>query len=72
MSGAVSAQDIFLSSHIAFVENRPLGLDLRLMCYPAIEALHKRMQQRESFAANPILWWEPGVDGDDATGRPPS
>jgi glutathione S-transferase len=59
----VSIQDIFLAAHVRFVENRPLGIDLLLKQYPKLEALLNGLDNRASFKANPIWWWEPGVVG---------
>ena len=59
----VSVQDIFLTCWIRFIENRPLDLDPRLSDHPKIESLCNRLDQRDSFINNPILWWEPGVIG---------
>ena len=69
--GAVSVQDIFLACHLRFIENRPLGLDPNLGATPKIETLLHRLDQRESFKRNPILWWEPGVIGYGEDGRTP-
>jgi glutathione S-transferase len=70
MSGRVSMQDIFLACHVRFVEARPLGVDLDLARYPKIAALLARLDQRASFQANPIWWWEPGVTGYETDGTP--
>lgn len=59
----LSIQDIFLTCHLRFVENRPLGLDPQMSRWPRIAALLERLETRPSFRANPILWWEPGVVG---------
>ena len=71
LPGVVSVQDIFLACHLRFIENRPLGLDPELGRFPKIEALLARLDERESFQANPILWWEPGVIGYAEDGRTP-
>ncbi len=68
---AVSVQDIFLACHLRFIQNRPIGLDPNVGAYPKIEALLHRMDQRESFKRNPILWWEPGVIGYAEDGKTP-
>jgi len=68
--GALSVQDIFLASHVRFVQNRPLDVDLGLARYPRIAALLERLDARPSFQANPIRWWEPGVTGYAADGTP--
>lgn len=70
MPGAVSAQDIFLAAHVRFVEARPLGVDLHIPRYEKIDALLTRLDQRPSFHANPVWWWEPGVIGYEAGGKP--
>ena len=70
-SGVVSVQDIFLTCHLRFIENRPIGLDPNIDAYPKIEALLYRMDERESFKRNPILWWEPGVIGYAEDGKTP-
>ncbi len=66
----VSMQDVFLAAHVRFVQNRPLGIDLGLGQYPKLEALLNRLDDRESFKANPIWWWEPGVVGYQSDGTP--
>ena len=66
----VSMQDIFLASHIRFVQARPLGIDLNLPAYAKINSLLDRLDQRESFLSEPIWWWEPGVIGYQADGTP--
>ena len=67
----VSVQDIFLACWIRFIENRPLDLDLKLEDHPKIESLLGRVDQRDSFKNNPILWWEPGVIGYADDGKTP-
>lgn len=69
VSGVVSMQDIFLAAHVRFVQARPLGLELALSACPKVSSLLDRLDQRESFQATPIRWWEPGVVGygDDGT-----
>lgn len=66
----VSIQDIFLAAHVRFVQNRPLGIDLQLGQYPKLEALLNGLDDRASFKANPIWWWEPGVVGYQPDGTP--
>ena len=66
----VSMQDIFIAAHIRFVQARPLGIDLRLFEYEKIEKLLARLDERSSFKANPIWWWEPGVVGYESDGVP--
>lgn len=66
----VSVQDIFLACHLRFAENRPIGIDPRVSAYPKIAALLTRLDERASFRANPIWWWEPGVTGYEADGTP--
>jgi len=70
-SGVVSIQDIFLTCHLRFIENRPLSLDPGLSLYPKIKSLVARMEMRQSFQINPILWWEPGVVGYAEDGKTP-
>lgn len=62
-SGLLSVQDIALGCHIGYIVNRPIGIDLQLDRFPKIEKLVNRLNQRDSFRDNPILWWEPGVIG---------
>ena len=69
--GAVSIQDIFLGCHLRFIENGPLGLDPLVRDFPKIQSLLARLDRRESFTNNPILWWEPGVVGYAADGKTP-
>jgi glutathione S-transferase len=66
----VSIQDIFLAAHVRFVQNRPLGVDLLLGQYPKLEALLNGLDNRASFKANPVWWWEPGVVGYQPDGTP--
>ncbi len=66
----VSMQDIFLASHVRFIAKRPIGIDLQLADYPKINALLDRLDERESFKAVPIWWWEPSVIGYEADGKP--
>jgi glutathione S-transferase len=70
MPDCVSMQDIFLAAHIRFVEARPLGVDLGLRQYPKLEGLLDRLDNRKSFIANPVWWWEPGVVGYQPDGTP--
>lgn len=70
VSGVVSMQDIFLAAHVRFVQAGPLGLELALNEYPKISSLLDRLDQRDSFRANPIWWWEPGVVGYEDDGTP--
>lgn len=71
VAGAVSIQDIFLACHLRFIENRPIGLDPQVGDYPKIRALLGRLDERESFRRNPVLWWEPGVIGYAEDGKTP-
>jgi glutathione S-transferase len=71
MEGSVSVQDIFLVCHLGFIANRPLGIDPELSRYPKIEAMVGRMDERATFQANSILWWEPGVIGYAEDGKTP-
>ena len=70
MPDCVSMQDIFLASHVRFVQARPLGIDLKLPNYPKLNALLDRLNDRDSFKANPVWWWEPGVIGYEPDGTP--
>ena len=69
--GSVSVQDIFLTCHLSFTANRPIGLDPDLDRYPKVKAMVTRMEERASFQENPILWWEPGVIGYADDGKTP-
>ena len=71
MEGCVSVQDIFLTCHLGFIANRPIGLDSRLEKFPNIKAMVDRLEARESFKDNPILWWEPGEVGYADDGKTP-
>ena len=66
----LSVQDIYLTCHIDFIENRPIELDARLNAVPKIQALIERVRSRESLQNNPIYWWEPGVIGYEDDGTP--
>lgn len=68
--GCVSMHDIFLAAHVRFVQARPLGIDLELGRYEKVAALLNRLDERDSFKANPIWWWEPGVIGYEPDGTP--
>ncbi len=70
MPHCVSIQDIFLASHVRFIEARPLGLDLGLGRFGKVRALMERLDARDSFQANPIWWWEPGIVGYLPDGTP--
>lgn len=70
LPGSLSVQDVFLACHLRFAENRPIGVDPRVADHPRIAALLDRLDRRASFRANPIRWWEPGVTGYDAAGKP--
>lgn len=61
LPGSLSLQDIFLACLLRFVQARPLGLDPQLASLPRIDGLLRRLDERESFVANPIEWWEPGM-----------
>ena len=61
--GLLSIQDISLGCHFGYVMNRPIGVDPHLNKFPKIESLVNRLNERESFKNNPILYWEPGVIG---------
>ena len=66
----VSMQDILLASHVRFIPARPIGIDLQLANYPKINALLDRLDERESFKAVPIWWWEPSVIAYEPDGTP--
>ena len=70
LPGCLSIQDIFLAAHVRFVEARPLGMELRLGDHPKLAALLDRLDARDSFRANPIWLWEPGVTGYTPDGTP--
>jgi len=61
--GLLSIQDIALGCHLGYVMNRPIEVDPQLNKYPKIESLVNRLNERETFKNNPILYWEPGVIG---------
>ena len=67
---SVSMQDIFLASHIRFVQARPLGIELNLSSFANISRLLDGLDERQSFVAEPIWWWEPGIIGYQADGTP--
>ena len=71
LEGSVSVQDIFLTCHLNFIANRPIGIDPDLDRYPKVKAMVTRMEERASFQENPILWWEPGVIGYADDGKTP-
>lgn len=66
----LSVQDVFLTCHIDFTQNRPIDLDVSLDDAPKIQALINRVRSRESLKNNPIYWWEPGVIGYEDDGTP--
>ena len=70
LPGCLSMQDIFLAAHIRFVQARPLGVELNLTEFGKIKNLLQRLDERESFQANPIWWWEPGIIGYQSDGTP--
>jgi glutathione S-transferase len=70
LPGCLSIQDIFLACHLRFAENRPIGINPRTSDHPRIAGLLSRLDERASFRANPIRWWEPGVTGYEADGAP--
>lgn len=70
LPGCVSMQDIFLAAHVRFVQARPIGIDLSLINYPKIASLLNLLDIRQSFKANPVWWWEPGVVDYEADGKP--
>jgi glutathione S-transferase len=67
---AVSVQDIFLASGIGFAQARPIGVAFAWTRYPRIAALRERLDQRSSFKANPVWWWDPDVVGYGPAGVP--
>ena len=66
----VAIQDIFLICHIRFVQARPLGVDLNLARFEKINRLAHLLDQRPSFQANSIWWWDPDVTGYEPDGTP--
>lgn len=66
----VSMQDIFLAAHVRFVQARPIGIELDLAPFGKVQKLLERLDERPSFKANPIWWWEPGVVGYEPDGTP--
>jgi glutathione S-transferase len=70
LTGCVSIQDIFLACHVRFAENRPIGVDPRTSSHRKISGMLSRLDERTSFRANPIRWWEPGVTGYEVDGTP--
>lgn len=38
--------------------------------FPRIAALLERLDERDSFKANLIWWWEPGITGFEPDGTP--
>ena len=69
--GLLSTQDIALGCHLGYIANRPIGIDPELHKYPKVTALLNRLNERESFKSNPILYWEPGVIGYAENGVTP-
>ncbi len=70
LPGCVSMHDIFLAVHVRFIQARPLGVELHLPAYRRIDRLLSLLDQRRSFQANPIWWWEPGIVGYKPDGTP--
>ena len=70
-AGLLSVQDIALGCHFGYILNRPIGIDPKLENFPKIQNLLDRLNERESFRNNPILWWEPGVIGYGDNGITP-
>ncbi len=68
--GFLSIHDIFLAAHVRFVQARPLGIDISLQKYEKLASLLERLDARDSFKANPIWWWEPGIIGYEPDGTP--
>jgi glutathione S-transferase len=69
--GVLSVQDIALGCHLGYVMNRPIDIDPQLDKFPKIAALVDRLNRRQSFQNNPVLWWEPGVIGYAEDGKTP-
>lgn len=67
---ALSIQDILLASGVRFAEARPIGVEFAWSQYPRIAALLERLDQRPSFKANPIWWWDADVVGYEPSGEP--
>ena len=61
LPGCLSVQDVFAVCHLMFVTHRPLEIEWRREATPRLARLHDRLQERPSFRANPIEWWEPGM-----------
>jgi len=61
--GFLSIQDIALGCHFGYIMNRPIDINPQLNKFPKIEKLVNRLNERDSFKNNPILYWEPGVIG---------
>ncbi len=70
LGSCLSMQDVFLASHVSFVEARPLGIDLRTERRPKLRALLERLRTRWSFLDVPIWWWDPDVEGYKRDGTP--
>jgi len=70
LPGCISIQDIFLACHLRFTENRPIGINAHTSNHQRISGLLSRLDERASFRANPIWWWEPGVTGYEPDGTP--
>jgi len=68
--GTLAVQDVFFVSGIRFAEARPIGVELAWSRYPRLKALTARLDQRPSFKANPIWWWDPKVLGYRPGGSP--
>jgi glutathione S-transferase len=59
LPGYLSVQDIFCVCHLMFVTHRALEIGWNQARTPKLTALCTRLQQRPSFLAHPIEWWEP-------------
>lgn len=70
LPGSVSIQDIFPAAHVRFILARPLDIDVGLDKFAKIAALLDRLDERESFEANPVWWWKPGVTGSEPDDTP--
>lgn len=68
--GCLSIHDIFLTCHIRFVQARPLGLKPLLSRLRGVSRLVDQLDERPSFQANPVWWWDPDVIGYSTNGTP--
>lgn len=68
--GETSVQDVCLAVWLDFIDNRPIDLSWRSKSRPRSQRLNERMKARDSFRANPVWYWEPGVTGYLEDGTP--